>query len=103
MDLFGIGFLELVFVLLIALIALGPNRMIEVARTIGKYTRQLRRISAELPRLLALEEEPTKTTIPQLEQIKPPSKEEPGQATASQRKQASEPPASQEHESSPEP
>ena len=103
MDLFGIGFLELVFVLLIALIALGPNRMIEVARTIGKYTRQLRRISAELPRLLALEEETTKTSTPQRRQPDPSAKEEPGQATAPQQQQASEPPSSQEHESSPEP
>lgn len=48
MDLFGIGFVEMVVVLLVALLALGPGRMVEVARTIGKLWIEARRSLREL-------------------------------------------------------
>jgi Sec-independent protein translocase protein TatA len=41
MEIFGIGFLEIVFVILIALIVLGPTDMIKAGRTVGKFLRQL--------------------------------------------------------------
>ncbi len=40
MNLFGIGNLELIVILLIALIVLGPGRMVEVARTLGQFWRE---------------------------------------------------------------
>ncbi len=40
MNLFGIGNLELVVILLIALVVLGPGRMVEVARTLGQFWRE---------------------------------------------------------------
>ena len=43
MDIFGIGPLELVFVLVIALLVLGPGKMVEMARDMGKYLRDFQR------------------------------------------------------------
>jgi len=45
---FGIGPEELVLILLIALIVLGPERMPKVARDIGRVVGDLRRTSDEL-------------------------------------------------------
>lgn len=41
MDIFGIGPTELVFIILIALIVLGPKDMEKTARTIGRWLRNL--------------------------------------------------------------
>ena len=41
MDFLGIGPLELIFVILIAIIIFGPNDMIKAGRTAGKYLRHL--------------------------------------------------------------
>ena len=41
MDFLGIGPLELVFVLIIALIVLGPKDMVKAGRTIGRLLRNL--------------------------------------------------------------
>ena len=43
MDFFGIGNLELVVILLVALLVLGPERMLEMARTVGKFWREAQR------------------------------------------------------------
>ena len=37
MDIFGIGFMELAVVLVVALIFVGPTRMVQVARTLGSF------------------------------------------------------------------
>lgn len=44
MNLFGIGNLELVWTLLIALIVLGPGRMVDAARALGKYWREAQHV-----------------------------------------------------------
>lgn len=41
MDILGIGPLELLFIIIIALIVLGPKDMVKAGRTIGKYLRQV--------------------------------------------------------------
>ena len=41
MELFGIGPLELLFILIIALIVLGPKDMVKAGRTLGRFMRQL--------------------------------------------------------------
>ena len=41
MDILGIGPLELIFILIIALIVLGPSDMVKAGRTIGKFLRQV--------------------------------------------------------------
>ena len=43
----GIGFPELVLILVVALIVLGPQRLPEVARMLGRAYGQLRRASEE--------------------------------------------------------
>ena len=44
---FGVGFPELVVILAVALIVLGPQRLPEVARMLGRAYGQLRRASEE--------------------------------------------------------
>ena len=39
MNVFGIGGLELLVILLVAFVALGPGKTVEVARTIGRMAR----------------------------------------------------------------
>ena len=58
MNFMGIGTLEILFIIVIALLILGPNRMIETARTLGKYIREFQRAASDVPRLLSLDEEP---------------------------------------------
>jgi sec-independent protein translocase protein TatB len=41
MDIFGIGFNELIFIFIIALIVLGPRDMQKAGRTIGQWLRKL--------------------------------------------------------------
>ncbi len=51
MNFLGMGPMEIFIVLLVAFIFLGPERMAEAARMLGKATRELSRMAAELPRL----------------------------------------------------
>ena len=51
MNFLGMGPMEVIIVLLVAFIFLGPERMVDTARMLGKATRELRRMAAELPRL----------------------------------------------------
>ena len=62
MNIIGIGFTELIFILLIALVFLGPGKMVEIAQKIGGMLRQFQNTANELPKILALEdlEEPDK-------------------------------------------
>jgi sec-independent protein translocase protein TatA len=61
MDFFGIGFGELVLVLIVALIIFGPGRLPEVARTLGRLSRNLKRMSSDftsaMTKEIGLEEE----------------------------------------------
>ena len=41
MNILGVGPLEFIFIILIALIILGPNDMVKAGRTIGKFIRNL--------------------------------------------------------------
>ena len=51
MNFLGMGPMEVIIVLLVAFIFLGPERMIDAARMLGKGMNELRRLTAELPRL----------------------------------------------------
>jgi Tat protein translocase TatB subunit len=45
---FGIGMPELLVILVVALVVLGPKRLPEVARTLGKAVSEFRRQSGEI-------------------------------------------------------
>lgn len=45
---FGIGFMELAFIAILALIVLGPERLPAAAREVAKFYQQLRTLSSEL-------------------------------------------------------
>ena len=51
MNFLGMGPMEVIIVLLVAFIFLGPQRMVEAAKLLGKGMNELRRLTAELPRL----------------------------------------------------
>lgn len=55
MDLFGIGFGEIVLILIVALMIFGPGRLPEIARTIGRFSRSLKRMSSDFTSAMAKE------------------------------------------------
>ncbi len=53
---FGIGPMELVLILVVALLVFGPKRLPELARTLGRGMGEFRRASADLRQSLALDD-----------------------------------------------
>ena len=51
MNVIGIGPMETLIILLVAFIFLGPERMVDAAKTLGKAVSQVRRMTADLPEL----------------------------------------------------
>ena len=43
MDFLGMGPLEILLILIVAMILLGPGKIVDFARTLGKWTRAIRR------------------------------------------------------------
>ena len=64
---FGIGMPELLVILVVALIVLGPKRLPEIARSLGRGMAEFRRASNEFSRTLSasLEEPPQPPAPPQ--------------------------------------
>ena len=52
MSFLGMGFLEILIILIIAFIFLGPERMVDAARMLGKLVREARNIASEVPRVV---------------------------------------------------
>ena len=48
MEFFGMGMWEITVILLVALVVLGPGRITEVGRTMGKIVRTLKKASFDL-------------------------------------------------------
>ena len=48
MDFFGIGSGEVLLILLVALLIWGPNRIVEISRTLGKTVRAIRKATYDL-------------------------------------------------------
>ena len=62
MDFFGVGPVEILMVGFVAFLILGPARMVEVARTLGKFAQEIRRTTSDLANVISIEEEPTSRT-----------------------------------------
>jgi len=64
----SLGFPEIAFILILALLLFGPRRLPEIGRTVGKSLAEFRRASNELRRTLenevALEEPPKRPATP---------------------------------------
>ncbi len=56
MDFLGIGAIEFLVIALVAFLFLGPARMVELARSLGRIVREVRRATSDLPSLMALDE-----------------------------------------------
>ena len=69
MDFLGMGPLEIVLILILAMIFLGPGKIVDFARTLGKWTRIIRKAGTEFTAAVTREVEkagnepqlPTKT------------------------------------------
>ena len=74
---FGIGMPELVVILVVALVVLGPKRLPEVARQLGKAMAEFRRQSSDLledfQSQVLLEDEPEERKPPRPAAVKPPA------------------------------
>ncbi|MGD2103822.1 MAG: twin-arginine translocase TatA/TatE family subunit [Anaerolineae bacterium] len=55
MDFLNVGPWELVLVLIVAILVAGPKRMVEIARDLGRFSRQLRDLSREFTTALQAE------------------------------------------------
>jgi TatA/E family protein of Tat protein translocase len=61
---FGIGPQELLVILVVGLLVLGPKRLPEIARSLGRGMAEFRRASSDLRQSLSLEDEPTRRAPP---------------------------------------
>src|SRR5262245_1721982 len=61
---FGIGMTEMVVILVIALVVLGPKRLPELARTLGRTLAEFRRTATDLRREFAEVAEDTRIAPP---------------------------------------
>ena len=63
---FGIGFSELILIFIVALLVLGPKRLPEVAKTLGRFYRDIKSTVDEVKEVIV--EEPTKPHTPPVEE-----------------------------------
>lgn len=61
MDIFGVGAPEIVVLLIVAFLVLGPQQMARTGRRIGKMVRGIRETGSEFTRSLLEEEEEEKS------------------------------------------
>ena len=57
MSFFGMGSMEILMILVIAFVFLGPERMVDAARLLGKAVREGRRLASELPQVVIDDED----------------------------------------------
>jgi sec-independent protein translocase protein TatA len=58
---FGLGFTEILVILVVALLVFGPDRLPELARNLGKGLAEFRRASSDLRRTVLEAAEPQRT------------------------------------------
>ena len=52
MSFLGMGTMEILLILVLAFIFLGPERMVDAARMLGKLVREGRKLASELPQVV---------------------------------------------------
>ena len=57
MNFLGIGSLEILLILIVAFVFLGPERLIDAARFLGNAVKEGRRLASELPRIVVEDDE----------------------------------------------
>ncbi len=57
MDFTGVGFWEVIVIMVIAVLAVGPRRLPEIARKLGQMTNKFRMTATELTRSITAEVE----------------------------------------------
>ena len=65
MDFLGIGPMELVVIMVIGLLVLGPQRMVNAARGLGRFMREIQRSWHEAVDAVSVEPEPKESSPPQ--------------------------------------
>jgi Tat protein translocase TatB subunit len=78
---FGIGMTEMIVILVIALVVLGPKRLPELARSLGKSLAELRRASTDLRREFSDATDDLRIDPPSLAKPTPPTSA-PSEATS---------------------
>ncbi len=64
MDFFSqIGTQEILVILLVAIIVIGPNKIVEFGKSVGKVTRSIKKISTDVTTSIEKELEEEKKTI----------------------------------------
>jgi len=48
MEFFGMGTMEILLILVVALVIFGPGRIVEIGRTLGKIARAMKKASFDL-------------------------------------------------------
>jgi len=63
LNLFGVGSLEIIIILLVAFLVLGPTQLLGMAKGLGKVVGELRNAMGQFTRMIEEEgqEEPSKT------------------------------------------
>ena len=52
LNVLGIGSLEILLILIVAFVFLGPERLIDVARFLGNAVKEGRKLASEMPRII---------------------------------------------------
>ena len=73
------GPLEILVIALVAFILLGPQRMVDAARLLGKATKEVRRMTDELPKIVLDDEQNQPSQASSARNDKEP-REEPGES-----------------------
>ncbi len=58
LNLFGVGSLEALVILLVAFLVLGPTRLISTAKGLGKMVRELRNATGQFTRMVEDDDDP---------------------------------------------
>jgi sec-independent protein translocase protein TatA len=77
MGFLGIGTGEILLILILALIILGPGKLTEFARTLGKTVRAIRKASADLTTAVTREMDATQNNPPPSQSTEEQTKEAP--------------------------